>query len=118
MCKPFETIEDMELNPLMNPGHFDEDDDANPCGLIAKTVFNDTFSLQNSNNDGISIKSDDIAWSFDKDNRFQHHDEKQWTDVEDEHFIVWMRVSGLLNFRKLWGRIEEDLDEGEYKLLV
>jgi len=29
-----------------------------------------------------------------------------------------MRVSGILNFRKLWGRIDQDLDEGEYKLRI
>jgi len=37
----------------------------------------------------------------------------QWKDPEDEHFIVWMRTSGLPNFRKLWGRIEQDLQAGE-----
>ena len=31
-------------------------------------------------------------------------------DMTDEHFIVWMRTAGLPNFRKLWGKIEEDLD--------
>ena len=46
----------------------------------------------------------------------------QWLDMEDgkfhlflifiEHFIVWMRTAGLPNFRKLWGKIEEDLTEG------
>jgi hypothetical protein len=26
-----------------------------------------------------------------------------------EHFIVWMRTAGLPNFRKLYGKIEEDI---------
>jgi len=30
--------------------------------------------------------------------------------MTDEHFIVWMRTAGLPNFRKLWGKIEKDLD--------
>lgn len=30
---------------------------------------------------------------------------------EDEHFIVWMRVASLPNFRKLYGKIEDDLDK-------
>ena len=34
---------------------------------------------------------------------------KYWMDLENEHFIVWMETSGLPNFLKLWGRIEEDL---------
>jgi hypothetical protein len=32
--------------------------------------------------------------------------------VQDEHFIVWMRTAGLPNFRKLYGRIETDLEKG------
>lgn len=32
--------------------------------------------------------------------------------------MVWMRTSGLPNFRKLWGRIEQDLDSGIYTLRV
>jgi hypothetical protein len=30
---------------------------------------------------------------------------QQWLNVEQEHFIVWMRTAGLPNFRKLWGKI-------------
>lgn len=32
---------------------------------------------------------------------------------EDEHFIVWMRVAALPNFRKLWGKINVDLKKGD-----
>lgn len=32
--------------------------------------------------------------------------------VQDEHFIVWMRTAGLPSFRKLYGRIDTDLDKG------
>jgi hypothetical protein len=32
---------------------------------------------------------------------------------EDEHFIVWMRVAALPNFRKLWGKVETDLRQGD-----
>lgn len=38
--------------------------------------------------------------------------------MEDEHFIVWMRTSGLPNFRKPWGRIEQNLAAGTYKITV
>lgn len=34
----------------------------------------------------------------------------QLSDQED--FIVWMRAAALLSFRKLYGRIEEDLEPG------
>ncbi|EGR33889.1 ligand-effect modulator 3 LEM3 family protein, putative [Ichthyophthirius multifiliis] len=32
--------------------------------------------------------------------------------------MVWMRTAALANFRKLWGIINEDLDEGTYKLEI
>lgn len=35
-----------------------------------------------------------------------------------EHFIVWMRTAGLPNFRKLWGRIEETIPAGNYRLTI
>jgi len=35
-----------------------------------------------------------------------------------EHFIVWARNSGLSNFRKLWGSINEDQKEGTTLKLV
>ena len=38
---------------------------------------------------------------------------KQWIDMTDEHFLVWMRPSGLPNPKKLWGRINRDLKKGE-----
>lgn len=38
--------------------------------------------------------------------------------MTNEHFIVWMRLSGLQNFRKLWGRIEGGLEVGMYQIEV
>jgi LEM3 (ligand-effect modulator 3) family / CDC50 family len=38
--------------------------------------------------------------------------------MTDEHFMVWMRTAGLPNFRKLYGRIEEDLQPGEYEITI
>ena len=34
----------------------------------------------------------------------------QWLNMTNEHFIVWMRTAGLPKFRKLWGRLESDLE--------
>lgn len=38
--------------------------------------------------------------------------------MTDEHFIVWMRTAGLPDFRKLWGKIENDLQPGTYTVQI
>ena len=38
--------------------------------------------------------------------------------TEDEHFIVWMRTAGLPSFRKLYLKIEEDLEPGTYEVTI
>ena len=35
-----------------------------------------------------------------------------------EHFIVWMRTAGLPNFRKLFGKIDQQLPKGTYTVTV
>lgn len=38
---------------------------------------------------------------------------------DDEHFQVWMRVSALPTFRKLWGRNDNDImTSGRYEILI
>ncbi len=66
-----------------------ENDFANPCGLVAKAFFNDTFSLTDVN-DGkttvIEIKSDGIANDYDKKYVFKKYNTSesvQWINVED-----------------------------------
>ena len=41
-----------------------------------------------------------------------------WMNVNNEHFIVWMRVAGLPTFKKLWGRLDKDLPAGDYTLTI
>jgi len=114
-CEPVKTMEDLQVST-------ESSQPANPCGLVAKTVFNDTFALENESGKQIAIKETEISWETDRERKFKRLEgnwtEKQWLDVEDEHFIVWMRISGLPQFRKLWGRIEQDLESGEYFLNV
>ncbi|KAF2286579.1 hypothetical protein GH714_018074 [Hevea brasiliensis] len=54
-----------------------------PCGLIAWSLFNDTYSFSHNNQ------------------------QLQLSDQED--LIVWMRTAALPTFRKLYGKIEQDL---------
>jgi hypothetical protein len=32
--------------------------------------------------------------------------------------MVWMRSSGMGKFKKLWGRVRENIEVGEYSLLI
>eukprot|EP00917_Polyrhabdina_sp_WS-2016_P023633 GHVP01051208.1.p1 GENE.GHVP01051208.1~~GHVP01051208.1.p1 ORF type:complete len:346 (+),score=37.60 GHVP01051208.1:115-1152(+) len=93
-----------------------------PCGLAAWSVFNDTISIQSN---GVDIPLDEsmeaIAWPTDKD-RFHNPDTQdpniyEWLNpdifpgkVENPHFVVWMRTAALPNFRKLYARIDQDLE--------
>ena len=84
-----------------------------PCGLVAKTFFNDSFKFS-INNQNISVDETNIAFNRDKKLYDTNPSpSQQWTDMTNEHFLVWMRPSGMPNPKKLWGRIERDLKEGE-----
>ena len=88
----------------------DMDDLAIPCGLIAKSYFNDNFVDWKLDGKNITVNEKDIAWSADKKLKYKNTNNltKQWIDMTNEHFIVWMRPAGLPNFMKLWGRIEKN----------
>jgi len=92
------------------------------CGLIAWSMFNDTFDLQKENT-SITLRKDGIAWESDKEKKFKNPPTdvkgvRVIADFEDEDFIVWMRTAGLPNFKKLYRIIDEDLEAGDYKVIV
>ncbi len=119
-CDPIITNEDLgRIYAIDGKTKLNPQEPANPCGLIAKSFFNDTFKLS-KDNEIIPIEPKGIAWEADV-KRFKHAENWksiQWIDVEDERFIVWMRPAGLPSFRKLYGKINMDLAEGEYKLVI
>jgi len=105
-----------------------------PCGLIANSVFNDTFGnpiLTQANDASITtpetyeMTQQGIVWPGESDkykqtsyNADQIVPPPFWSQRypngytqdnlpnlhEDEHFQVWMRTAGLPTFRKLWQR--------------
>lgn len=94
---------------------------ASPCGLIAKSIFNDTYRIIDSTGQVVKIDETNIAWSGDSGRKYRrtpNSSTEQWLDPENEHFIVWMRTAGLTNFRKLWGRINQKLSPGVYIIEV
>jgi hypothetical protein len=102
-----------------------------PCGLVAKSFFNDRYSILDSAKaqKAYTIDEKNIAWESDREYKFKNSkgtdgktwQQVQWMDVEDEHFIVWMRTAGLPNFRKLWGKIGDEkmwVRAGTYQLEI
>ncbi|KAK6153228.1 hypothetical protein DH2020_012867 [Rehmannia glutinosa] len=106
----------------------DDDKPIVPCGLIAWSLFNDTYRFSR-NDDAIEINKKDIAWGSDRTKKFG-------SDVypknfqtrgliggaklnesiplsQQEDLIVWMRTAALPSFRKLYGRIETDLEAND-----
>ena len=84
-----------------------KDELAIPCGLFAKSYFNDNFTNWTLNGEEIIPNEKDIAYKKDRDSYKNIDLSKQWVDIGNEHFMVWMRPAPFSNFRKLWGRFED-----------
>lgn len=111
-CKP----EDQNGNPIV------------PCGLIAWSLFNDTYTFTR-NNEQLNVNKKGISWKSDREHKFgKNVYPKNFQNgtlqggarlnesiplSEQEDLIVWMRTAALPTFRKLFGKIEVDLQEGE-----
>jgi len=116
-----------------------------PCGLIANSIFNDTFdnfTAQNVNPPTYNMTQHGIAWSSEADlygktkytadqivpppnwqDRYPkdgYTDERGIPDLHtDEAFQVWMRTAGLPTFSKLAMRNDHDvLKAGTYRIKI
>ncbi|KAI9302542.1 CDC50/LEM3 family [Cunninghamella echinulata] len=126
-----EIITDVEARASCNPLAVSPDGKIYyPCGLIANSMFNDSFSnllllnpANTSNNSTLyNFSSTDIAWPSDRQRyketqmpaesitpppnwvrRYpQYTRDNIFNPQEDEHFQVWMRTSWYPTFRKLY----------------
>ena len=114
-CDPVVTNEEIGKSYSIDNNTLVNNEVAIPCGLMAKHYFNDNFkkwTITNSNpKREIKVNTKNISRKSDR-NKFRNQNiSKQWLDIENEHFIVWMRPAPLPGFTKLWGRIEEDLEK-------
>lgn len=104
-----------------------------PCGLIANSIFNDTFEIYYqdiSKNISVSMTNEGIAWPSDIERKYGHLTTKALINTVKppnwplpvqaqttnpfksyEELMVWMRIAALPNFRKLHRII---LDEGVF----
>ena len=121
-CDPVYLNKHLDVKKSLSLQDLNPDEPANPCGLIAKNTFNDTYSIVRKDSKvKIEIDEKGIAWQSDVDMKFKKPVDSeliQWKNVTDEHFMVWMRPAGLPNFRKLWGRIKENLEKGTYEITI
>lgn len=77
-CDPIITNKDLEFGYSIDRTPLDPDAAAFPCGLVAKSYFNDTFTIyskdprvvETSATDMITINDDDIAWESDVKHKF------------------------------------------------
>eukprot|EP01091_Cochliopodium_minus_P002290 TRINITY_DN12151_c0_g1_i1.p1 TRINITY_DN12151_c0_g1~~TRINITY_DN12151_c0_g1_i1.p1 ORF type:complete len:335 (-),score=62.43 TRINITY_DN12151_c0_g1_i1:96-1100(-) len=105
-----------------------------PCGLIANSLFNDTFVLSRGT-DQVIIANNGIAWNSDVKSKFKNCNDPKGCPgrtvlqsgmnitalpggLQNEHFAVWNRLAGLSTFKKLWGRISNSLQNGNYTFTI
>lgn len=116
-----------------------------PCGAIANSLFNDSFTLNYSTLTVPLIRTG-IAWSTDKSTKFNNPKSfdntikppnwrKNITELDlndpdnngykNEDLIVWMRTAALPNFRKFYRKINHStlnftngLPKGTYSLTI
>lgn len=111
-CDPF-----ISLNNSDDPNLF-----FFPCGLIVRSLFNDTFKLFSSNDTQIPMAIENIAWPSDLEKKFANPANytrgiRTIPDLRNQDFVNWMRVAGLPTFRKLYRVINEPL-KGDYTVEI
>ena len=99
-----------------------------PCGLLPYRVFNDTFSLL-----GFSgLVEQGITLNVDRNDLYktpnnEYNLSSRWlrdsglfpNEMQDEHFIAWMRQSSFAPFRKLYAiSSDQDLPSGTYQIVI
>lgn len=117
-CTPIVKNSDLYKKTSINGADLDQEAAANPCGLIAFSVFNDSYTITSSNGAALPITSEGIAWPSDRELYKTNYPDLMWYNTTDERFMVWMRVAALPNFRKVWGRTNENIPAGNYTLTV
>jgi len=111
-CKPFDVFNDSS-----NAANF-----YLPCGLIARSLFNDTFSLWSENGTAVPLSIEGVAWKSDVQTKFNNPSNttlgiRTIPDFKNPDFVVWMRTAGLPTFRKLYRIIDQPL-KGNYNVTI
>eukprot|EP00388_Colpodella_angusta_P006086 GDKJ01018301.1.p1 GENE.GDKJ01018301.1~~GDKJ01018301.1.p1 ORF type:complete len:560 (-),score=105.27 GDKJ01018301.1:197-1876(-) len=89
-----------------------------PCGLMATSVFNDTFTAY-IRDEPIDLSDTDVAWQVDRDAVSEPRNLPEnvyyWLDksvfpggVTNPRFLAWIRPAPSKRFRKLYGTIRPE----------
>ena len=83
-CDPIKTNKDVgKITAYDGVTKLEEDDPAYPCGLVAKSFFNDTFELvPDGETEKIEIYSDNIAWKSDVEYKFKNLNRDDWKKIQ------------------------------------
>jgi LEM3 (ligand-effect modulator 3) family / CDC50 family len=103
-----------------NPAEF-----INPCGLTAWSQFNDTLKLCRDDlcADQVLLRKQGIAWESDRTKKFRPGPPPLYTGainarLQDEDFMVWMRLSTFSDFDKLYRIIDTEILPGTYYMSI
>lgn len=114
-----------DCDPLRTTGGTSGGRILHPCGLVANSYFNDTFAVTAPA--GTVMDETGITWDTDRAKfkaidaatiannpgiQFINETYPGIGNVDNEHFIVWMRPAALPTFRKLYGRIAGGVPAG------
>jgi hypothetical protein len=107
-CENSLYIEDFREYGISIPSSLSDNDIAFPCGLKAKSYFQDEITEFKIFEKEVEITTEDIAYKKDIDtfSKIEFNPNKHWTDMAKEQFMIWMRVSPFENPRKLWAKIK------------
>lgn len=142
-CRPFCYVGDFQ--DWESPSGSDYNSIYNPCGAIAWSMFNDSFTMYDvATGDTICDTSiptalcskDGISWFADKYVRYRqstvyqqryyswpndYADEMghQLPNVNDQDTMNWMVASPQRDFRKMWRKLDADLEPGRtYRVVM
>lgn len=124
-CDPVTINSNLFTTTALDGTSLDPQAQAFPCGLVARSLFNDTFTLNYTDagsNTNFVLQENGIAWPDDINYRYKNSNGSyrsvQWADVESQRFMNWMKMSPFMDFRKTWGIIQQDMPAGQYTLYV
>lgn len=118
ICQPIVTNADLKVSTSLNGSPLNSSAVANPCGIVAYSIFTDTFNVLDSSGSNISMTTNDIAWPSDLEQYTYLDESTMWLNITDPRFMNWIRIAPLPSFRKLWAKINVDLQPGTYTLRV